>query len=86
MGIDHCELTEAWKEAQKEGLTYFRAQMHVGHVISFVGRSWEDGGFFTDESGDPLRDFKGNSVASFKTEALDSTNDAHVHQVSEWYG
>ncbi len=78
--------SESWKAAEQEGLCFFWAFMHVGRTIQFVGQSWEDGGFTTDDEGDPVSDVRGNTVASSSVEKLDSANNQHVEQVAEWWG
>lgn len=77
---------ESWEAAAAEGLSYFWAQMHVGHPVAFVGQEWSDGGFNVDDNGEPKTDVNGNTVASFSAETLDASNPAHVKQVEEWYG
>lgn len=79
-------INQAWEAATAEGLAYFWATMHVGHKIAFVGHSWEEGGFVTNENGVPMRDSRGNTVAAFAVEQLDASNSDHVEQVQEWYG
>jgi len=75
----------AFEQAQAEGLSFFWAHMHVGHTCQFVGNSWEDGGFTTDDDGSPAHDTLGNTVAKFSVEGLDSSNAQHVEQVKEWW-
>jgi hypothetical protein len=77
---------ESWEAAIAEGLAYFHAHMHVGHSVSFVAQTWEDGGFTVDDEGNPRRDVKGNTVAQYAVERLDASSPTHVAQVEEWYG
>lgn len=78
-------MSEAFERAVAEGLSYFWAHMNAGHTVSFVGSSWEDGGFFTRDT-EPVRDSKRNTVANFRCEVLDPDNQAHVAQCEEWFG
>lgn len=78
--------SEAFVRAEAEGLSFFWASMHVGHTAQFVGQSWEDGGFRTNDAGEPTKDSRGNTVAKFAAEKLDPENAQHVAQVEEWYG
>jgi len=79
-------MKKAWKAANAEGLKFYRAHMHVGHTVQFVGDSWEYGGFSVDDDGNPGSDVKGNSVAKFEVEELDDANADHRIKVDEWYG
>ena len=36
-----------------------------GKEIRFVGKSWEDAGFRTDEDGNPIRDRRGNTISRY---------------------
>ncbi len=76
----------AMQAAIDEGLSFHWAHMHVGHTMKFVDMAWEDGGFSTNDDGDPVADPKGNTVAQFSCEALDPKNPQHVEQCEEWYG
>jgi hypothetical protein len=78
--------SDSLQAATVEGMSFFWAHMHVGHSTQFVGQCWEDGGFGTDDEGNPVRDCNGNSVAKFSVEDLDAANAQHVNQVNEWYG
>jgi hypothetical protein len=78
--------SKAFDQAVAEGLSYFWARMHVGHVIAFVGQTWEDGGFTTNDDTEPTSDPNGNTVAKFTCEVLDPSDADHVKQVEEWYG
>lgn len=70
----------AFARAMEEGLSFFTSNTHTNpDYVSFVGQSWEDGGFTVDENGNP------KGAASFKVEQLDATNEQHVNQVHEWY-
>ena len=73
-------------EAREEGLAYFSATLHVGGRISFVGNSWEDGGFSINDEGSPVRDSRGNTVATSRVEELDPSNTSHVALCEEWWG
>jgi len=77
---------QAVEAATAEGLAYFWANMHTGHAIAFVGQSWEDGGFRVNGDGEPTKDARGNTVATFTSDEIDPTNAAHVAQCEEWYG
>lgn len=77
--------SESFQAAVNEGLSYFWASRHVGGSIEFVGSSWEDGGFSVDDEGNPVSDVRGNTVAKFLVEELDSACAAHVAQCDEWF-
>lgn len=77
--------TESIEAAINEGLVYFWASLHVGGTTAFLGHSWEDGGFSTDEAGNPVSDVRGNAVAKHSTEQINPANAAHVRQAEEWY-
>lgn len=78
--------TESWQAAEREGLSFFWVWRHVGGSSQFVGQSWEDGGFHTNDDGDPVTDGRGNTIAKFTVEQLDHANPQHVAQVEEWWG
>ena len=42
-----------------------------GNEIRFVGNSWEDAGFRTDEVGNPIRDVRGNTISRFAVAEID---------------
>ena len=84
--VKKIEKSESWKAAIEYGCRFFWAHTHVGNSIQFVGQSWEDGGFYTDEDGDPTRDWHGNTVAGFSVDDLDARCESHVEEVTEWYG
>ena len=73
-------------EAREEGFSFFWARTHTGNTSQFVGQTWEDGGFRVNDDGEPVKDSRGNSVASSKVEELDPTNAAHLAQCEEWWG
>ncbi len=79
-------MSEAFKAAKREGLSFFWASLHVGGSTQFVGQCWADGGYRTNADGDPISDSNGNTVATFTVEPLDKNNRQHVAQVAEWYG
>lgn len=77
---------EAVTAAIAEGLSFYRASLHVGPELQqFVSQSWEDAGFYTDRDGNPVRDVQGNTVANFQVEAIDPSNPSHVAQCEQWF-
>lgn len=79
------ETKKAFAVAKSEGLSFFKARMHVGHSVKFVAQSWEDGGFHVNDEGEPRRDPQGNTVATFSVEELDQANSEHVSQCEKWF-
>lgn len=79
-------VSDAWRDATTAGLEFFWAHMHYGGNIRFVGHSWKDGGFYCDDTGRPIRDHKGNTVATFTVEPLDPNNPEHTEAVDVWWG
>jgi hypothetical protein len=76
----------AWSEAQRQGLVYHWAWLHVGgSPIDFVGTGWGDGGIRVDEHGEPRRDARGNTVAKGTVHPLDPEDGRHRELAREWY-
>lgn len=52
-------------------MNYFLARLHVSpYPIEFVGYTWQEGGFSVDESGNPVTDPRGNTVATYLSRPL----------------
>ncbi len=75
----------AIQHAKADGLRFFWYTLHVGGAGQFVADSWADAGFRIDRHGDPVTDYRGNTVTNAKVEELDENNPEHVRQCEEWY-
>lgn len=54
----------------------YEAFLHISpSPIRFIGNCWEDGGFSANESGEPLCDVRGNTVAGFSVRDLTPADD-----------
>lgn len=63
----------------KSAYRVFWASLHVGGSVGeWVGESWEDAGFDTDDDGNPTHDVRKNTVAKFSVVDFDPANADHV--------
>ena len=76
----------AFAAAKREGLAYHQAWTHVGTWASFVGQSWEDGGYHVGPDGSPRSDSMGNTVSRSSIEQLDPVSGEHAEAIELWYG
>lgn len=75
----------ALDHANAEGLRFFWYSLHVGGTGQFVASGWADAGFHINADGEPVKDYRGNTVANWSVWELNAENPEHVRQCEEWY-
>jgi hypothetical protein len=72
-------------EANQQGLSVYSWKLHVsGDVQECLADSWDACGLFTDESGNPVRDSKGNTVGRYSVREIKPRVDSSL--LREWWG